>query len=1232
MAVRVEQHAEPIPGYRLLDRIGGGGFGEVWRALAPGGLHKAIKFVYGDLSNAGDQRAEQELKSLKRVQSVRHPYILSLERYDIIDGQLMIVMELADRNLWDRFKECRTQGLPGIPREELLSYLEETAEALDLMNREYQLQHLDIKPQNIFLVHNHVKVADFGLVKDMEGSHATITGGITPVYAAPETFEGNLTRYSDQYSLAIVFQELLTGQRPFNGTNVRQLILQHLQGVPNVSSLPAADQPHIFRALAKMPTERFATCGDLIAALREAGRARLGSDQGTTHRPSEPPAAPGAGSALVRALQDQAVSTHSPGTNGSAATCNSIPLTTNLRALVADTGSHQGTTHCLRAVDPVVLKAPDENAFRAPPEIKGPGSLFPAIVIGLGQMGLTVLQRLRENLHASVSFAPGTRGPDNQWQANLSALSQLPHLRFLLIDTDPEVIRTATRGHPSTSLTAGDVVLAPLNRPSYYLKARDGRPNLESWLNPKLLYRIPRSQVTTGVRALGRLAFCDNYRSIVRRLQLELETALDPASLTNAARHTGLGIRGNRPRIYIIAGLAGGTGSGMFLDVAYTARALLRQMGYEAPDVVGLLLLPPVDSSRTRVLPLGNTYAALTELNHFAAAHTVFRARYHDREAAIEDDSPPFSRSILLPMPDESDEVGTQEVVDLCGQMLYRDLFTPLGKTADLGRAGLTAPPWESRGQYFGTFGLYQLSWPRLAMMELAGQRLCQRLVQRWMSKDSKPLREVAHTWVQEQWALHELGADAFIQRLQTGVVQRLGKTPEAIFAALIDPLARVSGQGDSSQGRGRREPRALDPKTVAEVLDSLESLLGRSIGEGISECARALDDRAQDQGGEDGPSLPSVLREVTDQLGNEWSQKLAELSVHLIEAPAFRLAGAEEAIRQASATVEQVLQHHEPLARDLARKASEAADRLRAWCQAAKSGQRKPALSVAEIVELLRGYAKSRYQAQILQHLGSAFVSLRGHLSDELREVNFCRVRLTELARMLEETPCGEQRPVGGEPKGGIGRLLFVSGCKDVREAVDLYLEGITPEHLLDLDGHLEEMVKANFTALVHVCLTNANILKQVEEAMRQTARDYVAEHLPAISIAKLFFEQHPNADEAETEVRDCYDQAAPELSPGRTARGDTPVAELCILAAPADADSDAFRQLAEKALEQTEILAAEGGEDILVYRERNNLALAELEHLGAVGHDAYAQMTTAENFTPHSRCDIDFLKHRAS
>src|SRR5262249_28468098 len=122
MATTLAPTTEPIPGYRLIERLGRGGVGEGWKCEGPRRLLKAIKLVYGNLeeSGAGDNKAaEQEKKALERIKQIRHPFLLSLERYDVVDGQLMIVMELADRSLWDRFRECRSGGLPGIPRDEL---------------------------------------------------------------------------------------------------------------------------------------------------------------------------------------------------------------------------------------------------------------------------------------------------------------------------------------------------------------------------------------------------------------------------------------------------------------------------------------------------------------------------------------------------------------------------------------------------------------------------------------------------------------------------------------------------------------------------------------------------------------------------------------------------------------------------------------------------------------------------------------------------------------------------------------------------------------------------------------------------------------------------------------------------------------------------------------------------------------------------------------------------------
>src|SRR5437588_155608 len=83
------------------------------------------------------------------------------------------------------FGECRDAGRSGIPRETLLRNLRDAAEALDHMNEKHGLQHLDVKPRNLFLVSDRVKVADFGLVKHLEmHSVSGVQGAVTPLYGA----------------------------------------------------------------------------------------------------------------------------------------------------------------------------------------------------------------------------------------------------------------------------------------------------------------------------------------------------------------------------------------------------------------------------------------------------------------------------------------------------------------------------------------------------------------------------------------------------------------------------------------------------------------------------------------------------------------------------------------------------------------------------------------------------------------------------------------------------------------------------------------------------------------------------------------------------------------------------------------------------------------------------------------------------------------------------------------
>jgi len=315
MAIKPGQNTEPIPGYVLVERLGQGGFGEVWKAVAPGGIPKAIKFVHGNVDDDFSHTAAQELKSLNRMKSVRHPFILGVERVDVIDGQVVIVMELADRDLSHRQQECQREGLAGIPREELLRYMDETAEALDLMNSEHQLQHLDIKPQNLFLVRNHIKVADFGLAKDLEGMTASLSAGITPMYASPETFDARVSRFCDQYSLAIVYQEMLTGKRPFNGTNARALLMQHVKMPPDLTPLPPNEHRIVERALAKDPNQRWPTCTDFVQALRAAPATPMARATPTVtwEVPTTPANAPAAAPHAAAEVRDQELGLNTPG-------------------------------------------------------------------------------------------------------------------------------------------------------------------------------------------------------------------------------------------------------------------------------------------------------------------------------------------------------------------------------------------------------------------------------------------------------------------------------------------------------------------------------------------------------------------------------------------------------------------------------------------------------------------------------------------------------------------------------------------------------------------------------------------------------------------------------------------------------------------------------------------------------------------------------------------------------
>jgi hypothetical protein len=254
---------EVVPGYRLLLWLGKGGFGEVWKARAPDGRPVAVKLV-----PRMDRGASVEWRAVETIRDIRHPRLLAVYQAWQTEDYLVIALELAERTLLDRWQEERQRGRRGIPAGELLEYLGQAAEGIDYLH-ERDIQHRDIKPQNLLLSGGGVKVGDFGLARLLAHSVTGHTGVLTTAYAAPEFFHGRTTRHSDQYCLAVAYCQLRGGCLPFAGTPA-EIMAGHLEHPPDLTMLPPPERPAAARALAKHSDQRWPSCRAFVAALQEA--------------------------------------------------------------------------------------------------------------------------------------------------------------------------------------------------------------------------------------------------------------------------------------------------------------------------------------------------------------------------------------------------------------------------------------------------------------------------------------------------------------------------------------------------------------------------------------------------------------------------------------------------------------------------------------------------------------------------------------------------------------------------------------------------------------------------------------------------------------------------------------------------------------------------------------------------------------------------------------------------
>jgi hypothetical protein len=1195
-----EANAEPIPGYRLIQPLGSGGFGEVWKCEAPGGLNKAIKFVYGSLNSLDVEgvRAEQEWKALQRIREVRHPFVCSVERIDNVEGELVIVMELAERTLHDLFLECQSAGLIGVPRDDLLRYLRDAAEALDYMNEKHNLQHLDVKPRNLFLIGDRVKVADFGLVKHLQtqGGSGPL-GGVTPLYAPPETLMGRVSPHSDQYSLAIVYQEMVTGHRPFIAKNVRMLAQMHLQDEPDLRALPEADRPIVGRALSKDPAKRFANCMAFIAALFKARAPARSTAAKGGNRPKS--IADTMEDMLLQAREEQ----HSTGEIDLAAPA----------------------PEPRPAESPGDIEVSEQGVTIVQPET---GVLRPTLVIGLGHFGRKALLELR-----------------CRFLDRFGDLNKLPLLKFLCLDPDPDAVNTAILGAPEVALTRAEFHHLPLQPVGNY--RRRNLEHLSEWLPREKLYAMPRALQTQGSRALGRLAFTENQQRLIARMRRDLQEITRPEAIYESVNQTGLALCNSTPRVYVIAAAGGGT-SGLLPDLGYALRRLLSHLRYPDARVTALLFGGAMQDPATPKSELANVYATLTELNHFSDPAVTFAAQYGSEGQRIVDPGTPFHSVYLLPLAHRSPE-AVDETVQHLGSYLFHELTTPVGLRLDQMRLadqfGESGPAAGALAVPIRSFGTYAVWFPRGLLLHLAARQACQRLVESWATAEAPDLPQEVRTAVEQTvqtfTQLPDLAIESLSARIeqaaQAGTPTDAGTTPGEVLAGV---LAKLEEQ--AVQPVAHTDPANWAKQAFSRVRDWVGSA-GSGEGE-LNEWRKSR--------------LARVLLAASQKVAEELDQRISKEALDLMSHPGARIAAAEAAVSQLQKHFAAAADKLDAAVAQHAAKTTQVHRVVEAAAQECAMtgggflffGGRSRSRQLRSFLDQLAAFAHARLKEEQLLAARQCLITLACRLGDRLRDLGFCRQRLRHLKEKLEQgvtdpeeessgTRAGSEFTLARSPLPAIdsfwqairqsatARVVLPEGAEDLEQAALRFLQHLHGDHWLMLDRELHELVLTPRGGLHGACVAGGDLTRQLATPMLEETGKFLSKFLPQVDVAQILVSEvnggsdgtlPPDSPALKEQTTSYLDRAAPLLA----RKGGTGQDSLLLI--PASAAGKQLSEAITHLFPNVSFVRVPGQADLMFLREQSALSAEDLRALLRASRAAYEAVSAAPVSSPHARFDV--------
>ena len=261
-----------IGGYEIIDLVGEGGQGAVYRAQDPSsGQTVAIKIL--SHSSSDGEFLDRFQREASIMATIRHPNVVEVYDHGEEDGKHYIVTEFVSDNLEETLKRRKT-----LPLARAASVATQIASALEVSHNA-GITHRDIKPANVLINDSgDVKLTDFGIATaeslDSMTSENTTVG--TPLYMSPEQIQGspNIDGRSDLYSLGCLLYETVVGSAPFQGNSTYEIFDGHIKGTHEALTEHSEEAPELLDSiiallLKKERDERYQSASDLIKDLME---------------------------------------------------------------------------------------------------------------------------------------------------------------------------------------------------------------------------------------------------------------------------------------------------------------------------------------------------------------------------------------------------------------------------------------------------------------------------------------------------------------------------------------------------------------------------------------------------------------------------------------------------------------------------------------------------------------------------------------------------------------------------------------------------------------------------------------------------------------------------------------------------------------------------------------------------------------------------------------------------